>query len=117
MDEMSVRVASKKSLTSAVPHTPDDRKIGTVINRLGFIVTSFLLLYSALSYFLAASDARDGEVGLPNQAAFFARLAASIADFPIPLAHALTDGNVFTHDGLYFLSYCFPLALQIAVAA
>lgn len=115
--EMSVRVTRKISLSSTAPNCQNNRNIDTVIDRLGIIVTSILLLYSALSYFLAASDARVGEVGLPNQAAFFARLAASIADLPIPLAHALTDGNIFTHDGLYFLSYCFPLALQIAVAA
>ncbi|MBK1836915.1 hypothetical protein JHL17_05770 [Azospirillum sp. YIM B02556] len=54
---------------------------------------------------------------MPNQAAFFDRLAASIADFSAPLAHALTAGNVFTHDGLYFLGYCLPLALPVAMAA
>lgn len=90
---------------------------GATIDRLGIVATLLFLFYSALSYFLAASDAGGGEVGLPNQSAFFARLAASIADFPIPLAHALTDGNVFTDDGLYFLFYCLPLVLQIAVAA
>ncbi|WP_434622864.1 hypothetical protein [Azospirillum sp. B2RO_4] len=54
---------------------------------------------------------------MPNQAAFFDNLAALLADFSIPLAHALTAGNVFTHDGLYFLAYCLPLALPVALAA
>ena len=114
---MSAQVTKKEYFPRTAAHGQDDRKISAVIDKLGAVATLCLLIYSVLSYFLAASDARNGEVGLPNQAAFFARLAASIADFPIPLAHALTDGNVLTHDGLYLLSYGLPLALQIAVAA
>lgn len=86
------------------------------LDRIGFLVFLSLLSYSVLSYFLAAADARYGQMNLPNQAAFFARLANVVADLPIPLAHALTDGNVFTHDALYFLSYCLPLAIPVAAA-
>ncbi len=92
-----------------------------ILDRLGLTTTLCLLSFSVLSYFLAASNTHYGEVGLPNQAAFFDRLGASIADLPVPLAlqlaHALTAGNVFTHDGLYFLAYCLPLALAVALAA
>ena len=49
-----------------------------ILDRLGLTTTLCLLSLSVLSYFLAASNTHYGEVGLPNQAAFFDRLAAFI---------------------------------------
>ncbi|WP_391347210.1 hypothetical protein [Azospirillum sp. A23] len=90
--------------------------IGTV-DIYGLVTTLSLSIYTILSYFLASSDARHSEIDLPNQAAFFDRLAAAVTDLPIPLGYALSEGNVFTHDGFYFLSYCLPIALPVFLAA